>query len=194
MVDADIADKSYCMGKEQINISFKIIGSPIGELVAAATDDGLCLLEFIDSRDPLFVVQKTINNPGAVIRQQDHAHLIQTESELAEYFSGKRRMFSIPLVPFGTPFQQQVWQALQQVHYGKTNSYKQQALVLKNLLAIRAVAHANGSNPIAIIIPCHRIVGSNGSLTGYAGGLHRKKWLLDFEKQSTGQFNSLFPL
>lgn len=194
MVNGDIADKSNCMNNDQINISFKIIGSPIGELVAATTDDGLCLLEFIDSRDPLFVVQKTINNPGTVIRQQDHAHLIQTESELAEYFSGKRRMFSVPLAPFGTPFQQQVWQALQQVDYGKTNSYKQQALVLKNLLAIRAVAHANGSNPIAIIIPCHRIVGSNGSLTGYAGGLHRKKWLLDFEKQSTGELISLFPL
>ncbi|MCL4162548.1 UNVERIFIED_CONTAM: hypothetical protein GTU68_000659 [Idotea baltica] len=106
--------------------------------------------------------------------------------ELDEYFHGKRRLFSVPLCPLGTEFQQSVWNILQEIPYGATQSYMQQAKLLNNPKGIRAVASANGMNKIAIVIPCHRVIGGDGSLTGYAGGLHRKKWLLNHERQHSG--------
>ncbi len=101
--------------------------------------------------------------------------------QLREYFEGKRTDFNLLLNPQGTPFQQDVWKGLLQVPYGKTMSYLELSKKLGNIKAIRAVAAANGKNPLWIIIPCHRVIGSDGSLTGYAGGLHRKKWLLAHE-------------
>ncbi len=101
--------------------------------------------------------------------------------QLKEYFEGKRREFNLKLNPVGTVFQKKVWNALLKVPYGKTLSYLELSKELGDIKAIRAVAAANGKNPIWIVIPCHRIIGSDGSLTGYAGGLHRKKWLLDHE-------------
>jgi len=114
----------------------------------------------------------------------------QSVIELHEYFEGKRQTFSIPLAPRGTPFEESVWMALLTVGYGSTCSYLDIARRLSNPKAIRAVGRANGSNPIGIVIPCHRIVGSDGSLTGYAGGLWRKRWLLDHEARVAG--TSLF--
>ena len=110
--------------------------------------------------------------------------------QLQEYFNGDRTEFSFTLAPEGTPFQQQVWQALQKIPFGTTLSYMDLAKRLGDPKAIRAVAAANGKNPIWIAVPCHRVVGSDGSLTGYAGGLHRKKWLLDHESPARQQ--SLF--
>ena len=108
--------------------------------------------------------------------------------QLNEYFNGERKKFNLKLNPEGTDFQQTVWMALQTISYAKTYSYLDLAKKLGDVKAIRAVANANGKNPLWIIIPCHRVIGSDGSLTGYAGGLHRKKWLLDHEnpyKQQT---------
>ncbi len=101
--------------------------------------------------------------------------------QIKEYFNGKRAIFNIDLNPQGTDFQKGVWKALQDIPYGKTVSYLELSKTLGDPKAIRAVAAANGKNPLWIIVPCHRVIGSDGSLTGYAGGLHRKKWLLDHE-------------
>jgi len=101
--------------------------------------------------------------------------------QLEEYFKGERTEFSIKLNPQGTDFQKRVWDALLTIPYGKTTSYLQLSKDLGDVKAIRAVANANGKNPLWIIVPCHRVIGSDGSLTGYAGGLHRKQWLLEHE-------------
>lgn len=110
--------------------------------------------------------------------------------QLKEYFTGNLKTFNLKLNPQGTEFQKKVWEALLNVPFGKTRTYLEQSKVLGNVKAIRAVAGANGKNPIWIVIPCHRIIGSDGSLTGYAGGLWRKKWLLEHENPTTQQ--SLF--
>lgn len=107
--------------------------------------------------------------------------LEEAVQQLKEYFSKSRTQFSLKLNPQGTEFQKKVWNTLQTVDFGKTRTYQQIANTLGDPKVIRAAASANGRNPIAIIIPCHRIIGSDGSLTGYAGGLHRKKWLLEHE-------------
>lgn len=107
--------------------------------------------------------------------------------QLHEYFAGKRSTFDFPCQQAGTPFQQQVWQQLGKVGYGKTQSYLQMANEFGNPLAIRAIASANGKNKLWIVVPCHRIIGKNGELTGYAGGLWRKKWLLQHEAMITGK-------
>ncbi|MFW0736645.1 methylated-DNA--[protein]-cysteine S-methyltransferase [Flavobacterium sp. T12S277] len=111
-------------------------------------------------------------------------------SQLQEYFEGKRTDFDLKLNPKGTDFQQKVWKSLLEIPFGKTVSYMDQTKKLGDVKAIRAVASANGKNPLWIVVPCHRVIGTNGSLTGYAGGLSRKKWLLEHENPSTQQ--SLF--
>ena len=116
--------------------------------------------------------------------------LEDTVYQLQEYFEGTRASFSLTLNPNGTDFQKRVWGALQDIPYGKTVSYLELSKTLGDVKAIRAVAAANGKNPLWIVIPCHRVIGSDGSLTGYAGGLHRKKWLLDHESPAKQQ--SLF--
>lgn len=115
------------------------------------------------------------------VRDDAHPILMQTRRELAEYFAGERRTFSVPLAPRGTPFQQAAWAALLAIPHGQTRSYSEQASAMGRPTATRAVGAANGRNPIAIIIPCHRVVGRDGSLTGYAGGVDRKTWLLGLE-------------
>ena len=110
--------------------------------------------------------------------------------QLREYFNGQRQTFSLALNPTGTDFQKRVWAALQEIPFGKTVSYLQLSKTLGDAKAIRAVASANGKNPLWIVIPCHRVIGSDGTLTGYAGGLHRKKWLLNHESPAKQQ--SLF--
>lgn len=104
-------------------------------------------------------------------------------NQLEEYFEGKRVEFDLPLDLQGTDFQKRVWNELLTIPYGKTVSYKELSIRLGDVRAIRAVAAANGANPVSIIVPCHRVIGSDGSLTGYAGGLWRKRWLLDFEQR-----------
>ncbi|MCD4845980.1 MAG: methylated-DNA--[protein]-cysteine S-methyltransferase [Methanosarcinales archaeon] len=119
---------------------------------------------------------------NAVIIPGKNKYLDLVQTQVLEYLEGERKDFTIPLNTPGTEFQQSVWKVLQQIPYGETWSYKQQAIKLNNPKAVRAVATANGYNRIAFIIPCHRVIGSNGELTGYRGGLDRKKWLLDLEQ------------
>lgn len=148
------------------------IQTPIGILTARSNVLGLASLEFSETNN-----ENISNVPNELFSK--------LQIQLSEYFSGKRKEFSIPLSPEGTPFQQSVWKELQNIPYGSTITYKQQSDAMNSPLAIRAIAHANGQNPIAILIPCHRVVGKNGTLTGYSGGLWRKKFLLELELKNT---------
>lgn len=163
------------------------IETPIGEMVAGATDEGVCLLEFTD--------RKMLNNEyneltgllKTTIETGDNIHLKSLRKQLKDYFSGKLKEFKIPLITPGSKFQQDVWKELLTIEFGATRTYHEQSVELGHPDAIRAVANANGRNRIAIIIPCHRVIGSDGRLTGYGGGLERKKWLLDHERRHSGQ-------
>lgn len=156
--------------------------TPLGAMIAVAADEGLCMLEFEGSsrieREQADLQRLT----GRSIRIAGHPILTQTENELAEYFQRQRQTFNLPLFTPDTAFRQQVWQVLQTIPYGETRSYQQQAQALGNPAAIRAVAAANGANRVSIVIPCHRVIGKDGSLTGYGGGLQRKMWLLQHEQ------------
>jgi len=115
--------------------------------------------------------------------EEDSAEFTAAKLQLTEYFCGTRRHFDLPLDAAGTIFQQEAWSALQQIPYGQTRTYQQQAAVIGRPAAVRAVGTANGRNPISIIVPCHRVIGANGSLTGYGGGLNAKQWLLAHESK-----------
>lgn len=158
------------------------IDTPIGEMIAGAIEQGICLLEFTDRRMLQTELKELTRRLKATLMEEDHSYFVNLKQQLNEYFEGKRKEFTVPLVTPGTEFQQKVWKELQTIPYGSTRSYHQQAVALGNPEAIRAVAHANGMNRISILIPCHRIIGSDGNLTGYGGGLWRKKWLLELEK------------
>jgi len=155
--------------------------TPIGPMFACATSQGVCLLDFTDRRMLETEFKDLCKRLNAVILPGINPHLEHVQFELGEYFLGKRRKFTVPLHTPGTDFQQSVWKILQDIPYGETRTYKQQAIAIGNPKAVRAVAGANGQNRVGIIIPCHRVIGSDGSLVGYGGGLHRKKWLLDLE-------------
>ena len=158
--------------------------TPLGTMLAGAVPEGICLLEFTDRRmleTELKTLSKLLN---ATIMQGANAHFNLLQEELTTYFAGKQQTFTVPLVTPGTTFQQAVWQELRQISYGLTRSYKQQAMAMQVPQAVRAVANANGMNRISILIPCHRVIGENGNLTGYGGGLWRKQWLLNLEKEN----------
>lgn len=155
--------------------------SPLGPLVAGATDDGICLLEFTDRRMLEAQFTSLRRRFGAPLVPGTHSHLQSLEIELAAYFAGTLRKFTVPLVYPGSTFQQRVWQQLLTIPYGETQSYEQLAMVIDHPTAVRAVGRANGQNRIAILIPCHRVVNKNGELGGYGGGLRRKQFLLDLE-------------
>jgi AraC family transcriptional regulator, regulatory protein of adaptative response / methylated-DNA-[protein]-cysteine methyltransferase len=159
--------------------------TPIGPMFACASTMGVCLLEFTDRRMLETEFRDLCKKLDAVILPGKNNHLDKVQVEIDEYFAGKRKNFTVPLHTPGTEFQNTVWNILQEIPYGETRSYKQQSIAIDNPKAVRAVASANGHNRISIIIPCHRVIGSDGSLTGYGGGLHRKKWLLDFEKDNS---------
>ena len=121
------------------------------------------------------------------LEEGDNSHLKSLRKQLSEYFEGKRKEFSVSLITPGTVFQLAVWMELLNIPFGSTRSYQKQAIALKKPGSVRAVANANGMNRISIIIPCHRVIGSDGHLTGYGGGLKRKKWLLEHEKKYSGK-------
>ena len=172
--------------KSKAVINIKRITTPMGPMFVCASKKGLCLLEFTDRRMLETEFEDLNKRLNAVILPGTNEHIEETEKQLLEYFEGERKYFDLPLDAPTTPFRQSVWEELLKIPYGETRSYKQQAIGMNNVKAIRAVASANGQNRIAIIIPCHRVVGSDGSLTGYAGGLARKKWLLDHERKTLG--------
>ena len=156
--------------------------TPLGPMIAGATDDGVCLLEFTDRRmlEAQFdAVRRRFGGPAVM---GSNGHLERLEDELAGYFAGSVRAFSVPLVYPGTPFQLRVWEMLLNVPYGETRSYQDLASAVGDPTAVRAVGRANGMNRIAILIPCHRIVNKNGDLGGYGGGLRRKQYLLNMEQ------------
>ena len=171
--------------KDKHLINITRLETPLGTMFACATAQGICLLEFSDRKmleTEFKILAKTLN---ANILQGANNHFDLLKLQLEEYFDGKRKEFTVPLCSTGTKFQQLVWESLQTIPYGTTCSYKQQAATIHKPDAIRAVANANGMNKISILIPCHRVIGENGNLTGYGGGLWRKKWLLDLEKKYT---------
>lgn len=151
--------------------------SPIGLLEIRASDQGITHIGFVDE---------------AARTAHPHPLIERCQAQLAEYFRGERRDFSLPLAPRGTDFQQRVWQRLREVPYGETCSYATISRGIGSPNSHRAVGAANGRNPLAIIVPCHRVIGSNGQLTGYAGGLARKQWLLRLEGVSLTASDDLF--
>jgi AraC family transcriptional regulator, regulatory protein of adaptative response / methylated-DNA-[protein]-cysteine methyltransferase len=181
-----LLDTTPARGRDAQPLYFTRIDTPLGPMLAAASDEGLALLEFVDRRMLETQLRRMSTALGNAIVPGTNAVLDQTIAELKEYFEGRRTEFTVPLVLAGSPFQQSVWRELQTVPFAATRSYGEQARRLGKPEAVRAVARANGDNRIAIIIPCHRIIGSDGKLTGYGGGLWRKKWLLDHEVRLTG--------
>ena len=167
------------MKKNKINIQY--FNTPVGELILGSYDEKLCLADWryrkmresIDSR-----LQKGLN---AMYVEEDTEVLKEARRQFNEYFEHKRKSFDLPLFLVGTDFQKSVWHGLMKIPFGSTASYRELAQNLGNEKAVRAVANANGANAISIVIPCHRIIGSNGDLTGYAGGLSTKKKLLELE-------------
>jgi AraC family transcriptional regulator of adaptative response/methylated-DNA-[protein]-cysteine methyltransferase len=155
------------------------IESPLGPLIAIADDKTLYLLEFFDTKGLEFELEKL----KAPLIAATNTPLQSIEKELKAYFSGNLKKFNTPIAFLGTPFQKSAWHALTLIPYGETRSYAQQAQTLGKPTAYRAVANANGANQLAIIVPCHRIINSNGALGGYGGGISRKKWLLEHEKK-----------
>lgn len=151
------------------------INTPLGTAKIKGDENGISVISILQEGE----ISKTIP-----------LELKDAVKQLEEYFAGKRTQFTFSLNPKGTDFQQKVWKALLEIPYGKTTSYMDLTKKLGDVKAIRAVASANGKNPLWIVVPCHRVIGSDGSLTGYAGGLWRKKWLLEHENPSTQQ--SLF--
>ncbi len=170
--------------KEKNVINIVRFSGKLGPMYACATDKGLCLLEFTDRRMLETEFQDLCKRLNAVILPGENKFLTQAQKEITEYFKGKRKEFTVPFHTPGTDFQNKVWKILQDIPYGETRSYRQQAVNIENPKAVRAVANANGANRIAVMIPCHRVIGSDGSLTGYGGGLSRKEWLLKFEKEN----------
>ena len=163
------------------------IDTPLGRMTAGATKDGICLLEFSGQQVKSSVLRELKQLLLSEINEGRNRHLRQLKKQLKEYFAGKRKEFSLPLVTPGTEFQMAVWDELRKIPYGTTITYHDQARALKNPRAVRAVGRATSMNRIAIIIPCHRVIGSDGHLIGYGGGLDRKKWLLDHEKKFSGK-------
>ena len=160
--------------------TFTRFASPIGELVLTATDAGLTGIYFPTSRHgpPPIERDDWVEDDG---RAPGSAVLARARRQLEQYFSGERTTFDVPLAALGTAFEQRVWEALRMIPFGTTLSYSELARRLGDVRATRAVGAANGKNPIPIIVPCHRVVGSRGELTGFGGGIDRKRWLLEHE-------------
>ncbi len=160
-----------------------VMDTPLGEISIGSTKNAICQISY-GSESHLFNRLKLKEYEV----QEGQTKVMQTlKSEFKRYFSGDLKEFTVPLELIGTDFQQSVWNALTTIPFGETRTYTQQTKVIGDLKAIRAVASANGKNPISIVVPCHRVIGSDGSLTGYAGGLDKKKWLLQHEGRYNGK-------
>lgn len=166
-----------------MNVIYKVsFETPMGRIVACSTDKGVCSLEFYNPEKyekQQSLLKKQLGTKD--VREVENNHLAKLKEELAEYFDGKRKDFTVALDLVGTDFQKQVWDELLRIPYGKIISYLEQSQRMGNAKAVRAVANANGRNKISIVVPCHRVIGSNGALTGYASGLDNKRFLLSLE-------------
>jgi AraC family transcriptional regulator of adaptative response/methylated-DNA-[protein]-cysteine methyltransferase len=152
-------------------------------MLIGATEKGICLLEFVDRKmlETEFKDLQRLLKARIIVGENEH--IAQAKQELMEYFNGVLKRFTVKLDAPGTKFQTMVWEKLHEIPYGSTVSYQEQAEQIQNPKAVRAVASANGHNRIALIIPCHRVIGKDGNLTGYGGGLERKRWLINHEKK-----------
>lgn len=164
-----------------MTLVYKIMNSPVGKLTLVASDKGLVAILW-ENDNPRRV------RLGELVEDKKHPVLCETERQLDEYFIGKRKSFSLALDMRGTRFQNDVWEALLAIPFGETRSYGQLAKQLGNPKATRAVGAANGRNPISIVVPCHRVIGSSGKLTGFAGGLDTKAHLLELESRHSSLF------
>jgi AraC family transcriptional regulator of adaptative response/methylated-DNA-[protein]-cysteine methyltransferase len=173
-------------GKLHNVIDLKRIETPLGTMLVCSTREGICLLEFTDRRMLETEFKSLSRLFNATIVQGHNKHFDALELQLDEYFTGRRESFSVPLHTPGTEFQQKVWSTLQLIPYGQTMSYKDLAEKIGKPDSVRAVANANGMNRVSILVPCHRVIGSDGQLTGYGGGLWRKKHLLELEEYNVG--------
>ena len=162
-------------------LSYKDIASPIGKLSIIASAKGLCGLYFSSNDSRKYFSQ--MERDGTLVKDEAHKLLASVQSQLDEYFAGKRKEFKLPLDMQGTVFQINAWRQLQKIPYGKTISYGEQAARLGDPKKARAIGGANNRNPLAIIVPCHRVVGSDGKLVGFGGGLGTKQFLLDLERK-----------
>lgn len=174
------------------NLISQQISTPLGEVTLATTTQGICLLAFSQQSQSLNkAIADLERRLNTVAVTGNHPYLDQAVTELAAYFAGEQQSFTVPLHPLGTAFQQRVWQSLLTIPYGQTICYSQQAQSLHQPTAVRAVARANGANKISILIPCHRVIGKNHQLTGYAGGLERKQQLLNLESAPGSLFKKV---
>jgi methylated-DNA-[protein]-cysteine S-methyltransferase len=164
-----------------MSLAYKTIDSPVGRLKLVASDKGLVAVLWENDKPNRVRL-------GAMVADQRHPILLDTERQLKQYFAGERKTFSVALDMRGTSFQKNVWEALLAIPFGETRSYGQLAKQLGNARAMRAVGAANGRNPVSIIVPCHRVIGSSGKLIGFAGGLETKARLLSLEEQATRLF------
>ncbi|WP_340202935.1 methylated-DNA--[protein]-cysteine S-methyltransferase [Ascidiimonas sp. W6] len=180
-----VIGKSPQQSKEKNVLLLHRFTTTLGPMFACASEKGICLLEFVDRKMLETEFRDLQRLHKATIIPGENEHTQQAQKELTAYFEGKRKVFNVALDMEGTLFQKAAWEALQQIPYGKTISYQEQAQKIKQPTAIRAVASANGSNRIAIIVPCHRVIGKNGKLTGYGGGIERKRWLIAHEVAHT---------
>lgn len=172
---------SGARGKSLVRVTR--IRTPLGPMLAGATERGICLLEFVDRRMLPTQLDRLRRLHGVAPLPGSSPFFDRLGAELTAYFKGELRVFGVPLDVRGTDFQQRVWTGLRAIPYGQTRSYAEQARRIGAPTSVRAVARANGDNRVAIVIPCHRVVGSDGKLTGYGGGLWRKQWLLDMERR-----------
>lgn len=173
-------------------ISITSYHSPVGELILGEFNKKLCICDWKYRKQRNQIDARITKELTAVFEENDTPLLRKTKKQLDEYFAKKRTTFDLPLLTIGTDFQKKVWEELQEIPFGETLSYLELSQKLGDEKAIRAVASANGANAISIIIPCHRIIGADGSLTGYAGGLNAKKKLLQLEGMNLGNQLSLF--
>jgi len=159
------------------------LDTPIGRMRAIASDAGVLVCDFIDRRDIDTTLARIERQLGPVA-DGENSHLFTLRQELTAYFDKSGRNFTVPLLPSGTEFELKMWRYLHSIPFGQTRSYGQQARETGDINAVRAVGGANGRNFIAILIPCHRVIAANGDLTGYGGGIDRKRWLLDHERDA----------
>jgi O-6-methylguanine DNA methyltransferase len=167
----------------------EINDSPVGPIALLAADGRLCRLEYgrmEERREALAAWAAAHGLPGEFVHAPEDPILREAASQLAEYFRGERVRFELPTAMYGTPFQQAVWAALAAIPYGEVRSYKALAAAIGRPSAVRAVGGANNRNPLPIIVPCHRVVGADGALVGYAGGLEAKSYLLELERRTAG--------
>jgi AraC family transcriptional regulator, regulatory protein of adaptative response / methylated-DNA-[protein]-cysteine methyltransferase len=168
----------------------RVLSSPLGEIIVIADAAAVRLIDFHDRRDMAAAVARA--TAGEDVSAGETPLLRTVAAEMKAYFAGASAAFTFGVAPVGTAFQQAVWAALRTIPPGETRTYGQQAMAMGSLAAVRAVARANGQNFCSVVIPCHRVIGAGGSLTGYGGGLERKRWLIDHERRHFAKRLGLF--